>query len=695
MYLHYSMKKSILSCIILLTTFFSQAQLTNISGIVNTYFQTDSVFTQNCISYVDVTNATGLTINDPILIIQMQGAIIDTSNTTNFGSIKRLMNAGNFEFSTIKNISGNRLELSTRLINYFNSSDHVQIIKIAKHKSIQITGNITCLPWNGLTGGVVVIEATDTLILNASIDVSSNGFRGGNLYPSEPYNCNDSRPYWSLNTGFRGPKGEGNYSYNTKYEAGINNIATGGGGGSANNSGGGGGANSGFGGNGGNQSEDCGLGNNQGLGGAAIDYNLKTKIFMGGGGGAGQQDENFATPGMNGGGIIIIKANYLIGNGNSLTADGGNQTSNAGNGLITDGAGAGGAGGTIIADINNFVNAVNLSAKGGNGGNTVIEDPIVSTGPGGGGGGGLIWHKGIAIPPFVNTFTNGGLAGIVLNTLSINNGTTFGANDGDIGLVKNNYTYRFNLYNRPEIINSNNDTLVCAKDSVLLHIQYKAEGVINTTWEPISDIANYNTTSAMLAPTTSNSYYIKITDSIGCYDIDTVNINVWNLPVSNLDNEYIIQLYDSIQLFPTVYDSIYWAPNRFIDSINSFQPTFQPPRTQLYRYYLVDTNNCVYYDSLLIKVKQCTDLGLANIFTPNGDGINDYYHLKNILIDELIIFQIFTRWGELIFETKNLSDSWDGTFKGVKLDTDVYTYQIKGICYGALFQDSGNISLVR
>jgi gliding motility-associated-like protein len=86
---------------------------------------------------------------------------------------------------------------------------------------------------------------------------------------------------------------------------------------------------------------------------------------------------------------------------------------------------------------------------------------------------------------------------------------------------------------------------------------------------------------------------------------------------------------------------------------------------------------------------------LANIFTPNGDGKNDFYHFKNILIDELINFQIFNRWGELVFETKSLSDQWDGSYKGRELPTDVYTYQIIGICYGARFEDSGNISLIR
>lgn len=673
----------------------SQAQLTPITGVVNLYYPVDTVFTVNCRSHIGLTNRTGLTIGDDILIIQMQGAVIDTSNTNQFGIVKRLMNAGNFEFATIIDTNGNDIELKNTLSKYFNASDKVQVVKIAKYKSALIFSTVTCSPWNGNTGGIIALDIVDTLLLNAPINASDKGFRGGNLYPNASFLCNDTRPYWSLFSGVLGPKGEGIYKYNNKYESGMNFIATGGGGGSANNSGGGGGANAGQGGDGGAQSTDCGIGSNNGLGAYPVDYTFINKLFLGAGGGAGQQDENLATPGMNGGGIIFIKAKYIIGNSQTIEANGGNQTADAGDGARADGAGAGGAGGCIVLDITNYSGSVNISAKGGKGGNTRIEDVLIATGPGGGGGGGLIWHKGIALPPSVITTVGGGLAGTVINSLSPLNGTSYWALDGVDGIVKDSYVPVRNTYTHPNIISINNDTAVCAHDSVLIQITIQATGTINTNWTPSKGFAYTSVSSAMIAPGQSGYIYASIIDTLGCTDIDSMYIEVWPLPTSNLLNQYIIQLYDSIQLHANVYDSIYWAPNRFIDSIFSFNPTFSPPSTQLYRYYLVDSNQCIYYDSLLIKVKQCTNLGLANIFTPNGDGINDTYHFNNILIDELISFQIFTRWGELVFETNNLGDFWDGTFHGKELSTDVYTYQIKGKCYGAIFQDSGNISLIR
>lgn len=85
---------------------------------------------------------------------------------------------------------------------------------------------------------------------------------------------------------------------------------------------------------------------------------------------------------------------------------------------------------------------------------------------------------------------------------------------------------------------------------------------------------------------------------------------------------------------------------------------------------------------------------MPNVFSPNSDGINDvvYVHGKDIFIDWII----FDRWGEEIFESKDISPGWDGTFKGKKMPSDVYVYRlIVTWADGAETRKKGNISLVR
>ena len=70
------------------------------------------------------------------------------------------------------------------------------------------------------------------------------------------------------------------------------------------------------------------------------------------------------------------------------------------------------------------------------------------------------------------------------------------------------------------------------------------------------------------------------------------------------------------------------------------------------------------------------------------------YVRGDILTD--MVFRVFTRWGELVFETTDRSKGWDGTFKGRVLDPDVYDYYLKGVCIGgAEYLLKGNVSLMR
>ncbi len=66
---------------------------------------------------------------------------------------------------------------------------------------------------------------------------------------------------------------------------------------------------------------------------------------------------------------------------------------------------------------------------------------------------------------------------------------------------------------------------------------------------------------------------------------------------------------------------------------------------------------------------------IPNSFTPNGDGLNDTFGISGQAINTFSM-QIFNRWGEKVFETKNASQTWDGTFNGQKVQQGVYVYKI-------------------
>ena len=76
-------------------------------------------------------------------------------------------------------------------------------------------------------------------------------------------------------------------------------------------------------------------------------------------------------------------------------------------------------------------------------------------------------------------------------------------------------------------------------------------------------------------------------------------------------------------------------------------------------------------------VDDCIMYELPNVFSPNGDGINDLFLSKNLNdVIQKVSMKIFNRWGQLVYETDDPAIKWDGSYKktGTKVPTGVYYY---------------------
>jgi gliding motility-associated-like protein len=111
----------------------------------------------------------------------------------------------------------------------------------------------------------------------------------------------------------------------------------------------------------------------------------------------------------------------------------------------------------------------------------------------------------------------------------------------------------------------------------------------------------------------------------------------------------------------------------------------------------VGLSGCYTTDSVVVS-SDCY-MNIPNIFTPNGDGINDYFYPRQLLSKGLTYFKIniFNRWGELIFEsTATDGRGWDGRFNGVDQPEGVYIYIIDaGFKDGQMEHHQGNVTLMR
>lgn len=425
---------------------FLKSQTTNISGIINTYHSVVEVIPAK--AGVRVDNVGTLDHGDLVVLVQMKGASIQTTNNSGFGDTISLNNAGNYELATVCEVVADTVFFFHTLLNNYTAADKVQLVKFGEYYSANVIDTVKAASWDSASGkgGVLAIRVEEDLTLNAPLFADSTGY-GGGAYYQHSGTCGFLNP---VGTGYAydatsassqngAYKGEGVAQVPSNLDGARGAPANGGGGGNNHNNGGGGGSNLSSGGDGGGNYSTgptgC-TGNLHGSGGRSLSSWGAIKIFMGGGGGAGHSN-NTVQPyaGGNGGGLVFIIAKNLIGNGYKISANGLNGRSTS-----YDGASGGGGGGTIIMHVtNSYSGTLNIEAKGGNGGNT--DNDLVSGrcyGAGGGGSGGIIYFNGSL--PAVTTNISGGSAGLDIDVNSCN--TPAPATAGSNGFLVTNYSYR-------------------------------------------------------------------------------------------------------------------------------------------------------------------------------------------------------------------------------------------------------------
>lgn len=422
-----------------------------------------------------------LAAGDLLLIIQMQGATITTSDNSSYGNVSSYNNCGLHEFAKVSSIgSSGRINLSDALKNSYTSARKVQVVRVPRYTTLTINSgkSITCPDWDGSTGGIVAVEAAQEVIINGSISVTGKGFRGGALEQGSnlPGNASTRRSSSGNDGGEKGESIAGLASGLSGGQYCRNAPANGGGGGNAHNCAGGGGANAGTpaswtgngnpdnsnsnwttawnlestgfasttssGGGRGGYSYSANDGNELtrapghsdwggdnrlnggGYGGRPLDYS-GGRVFFGGGGGAGDSNNSTGTAGGDGGGIVFILAKNNVSGSGAIYANGDDVSTQSGN----DGSGGGGGGGVVIIfNQSGSTSGISVQAKGGYGGSQNLAW-AEAEGAGGGGGGGYV---AITNLPAISINVDGGANG-TSNSPSVTNFTPNGATKGGAG----------------------------------------------------------------------------------------------------------------------------------------------------------------------------------------------------------------------------------------------------------------------
>lgn len=371
-----------------------------VTGQVNKYARVTATGADN----VTVDDISDFAAGDTVMVIQMSGVRINASTTLPGNYQNTVGSPGKYEIVIVNSVDtgSKQVFFSRNLLNSYNHQGKVQLIKVRSYRNAVVNSELTCQNWDSaaVRGGVLAFLVQGVLTLNADINVSGRGFKGGIAAQGSGYcqSSDDTIRYYSYSIYSKasGYKGDG-IGFRTASDVplypgsargkGVN--LTGGGGGNGHFAGGGGGSNYGAGREGDVEVSGCSGLYPGGNGGYSVSATpLSGGVFMGGGGGASTWLTTPSTSdGGRGGGIVIILADSIRGNGRLISALGSEPNMNS---VANSGAGGGGGGGSVIISTRHYSTTPVLSASGGKGGSTVNQN-----GAGGGGGGGLIWTNGV------------------------------------------------------------------------------------------------------------------------------------------------------------------------------------------------------------------------------------------------------------------------------------------------------------
>ncbi len=225
------------------------------------------------------------------------------------------------------------------------------------------------------------------------------------------------------------------------------------------------------------------------------------------------------------------------------------------------------------------------------------------------------------------------------------------------------------------------------------------------TWTPTSIIVGSNTgTSVTVNPPSSQYLYLQSVSDLGCIVFDSVKLDVHSLSPSDVfitvaPNDTVPQGgFVTLTGNPAGLLSYQWVPASAVNSPNTRITTaqiFNATEVTL----LVSDGVCSASATkkLYIYDFTCDEpyVYVPNAFSPNNDGENDKLFVRSVVVAE-VVFRVFNRWGEMVFETTDMSEGWDGTFRGKLMDPDVYDYYYKAICVdGQETIKKGNVTLLR
>jgi gliding motility-associated-like protein len=236
----------------------------------------------------------------------------------------------------------------------------------------------------------------------------------------------------------------------------------------------------------------------------------------------------------------------------------------------------------------------------------------------------------------------------------------------------------------------------CEGDDVVLTVNPEGTPTIWSTGELTQSIT----------VDTTGLYEVQITDDHGCNGQTQVNVYSTLLPELTLSNDTSVSLGEDVPLWVSGAEFYQWVAETYLDSPTSDSPTSSPKESITYTVTGEQTHttsdgiqySCFSSDQVTIEVLVDYNLKPVNLFSPNGDDVNDRFYVGNLECYEDCIVKVYNRWGAEVYSSDRDEDEdgdgfWTGARGGDELPDGTYYYTIE--CDGKEDRFDGAVTILR
>ncbi len=218
------------------------------------------------------------------------------------------------------------------------------------------------------------------------------------------------------------------------------------------------------------------------------------------------------------------------------------------------------------------------------------------------------------------------------------------------------------------------------------------------SWMPASGLNCTTCSNPQATPSISTTYTVKGTNGGACSATDSIVILVGPKPTLTVSKDTTIILGHSTHLYATTGDSVKvtWSPSTGLSSTTGDTVLASPSTTTTYTVSATD-GPCTITAEVVVIVE--ATFVVPSAFTPNSGNSNSRLYVLPNLITGLTLqqFRVYNRWGQMVFETSDITDGWDGTFNGKPQPMGTYVYYVQYLKEGQATSTiaKGNVTLIR